>query len=133
MVIGGDAGNDKPKPPRSSSTSEQVEALAAGADILVHSTIHPAMGPDKDSGFPPPIYFRQSTASDLGALAKRAGVKNLMFTHLIPPVGAPRQGPYPIPGGALTKEDYEKSARDAGFEGKVVVGTDLASVMLTAE
>src|SRR5262245_66138923 len=30
VVIGGDAGNDVPLPPRSSSTSEQVEKLAKG-------------------------------------------------------------------------------------------------------
>jgi ribonuclease Z len=50
VVIGGDAGNDTPAPPRSSSTSDQVEKLAKGADIIVHSAIHPVMGPDKGSG-----------------------------------------------------------------------------------
>ncbi|MEM1046123.1 MAG: MBL fold metallo-hydrolase [Pseudomonadota bacterium] len=130
VVIGGDAGNDNPKPPRAASTSDQVETLSNGADILVHSTIHPVMGPDRDSGFPPPIFYRQSTASDLGALAARAGVKTLMLTHLIPPMGAARQGPYPIPGGALKVQDYEAAARDSGYDGNVVVGTDLATVTL---
>jgi ribonuclease Z len=69
VVIGGDAGNDIPKPPRDSSTSAQVEALAEGADIVVHSTIHPIMGPEGGTKFPPPIYWRQSEASDLGAMA----------------------------------------------------------------
>lgn len=130
VVIGGDAGNDIPKPPRDASTSAQVEALAKGADILVHSTIHPAMGPDRDSGFPPPIYFRQSTASDLGGLAQRAGVKHLMLTHLIPPLGAKKQGPYPIPGGALEARDYENAAKEGGFSRQVIVGTDLVSITL---
>ena len=130
VVIGGDAGNDTPKPPRASSTSAQVEQLSQGADILVHSTIHPVMGPDKSSGFPPPIYFRQSTATDLGALAKRAGVKHLMLTHLIPPMGAARQGPYPIPGGGLTEEDYKKAVSEGGFTGNTIVGTDLVSLRL---
>ena len=53
-------------PPRSSSASEQVERLAKGADVIVHSTIHPIMGPDKGSGFFPHAYFRQSNASILG-------------------------------------------------------------------
>src|SRR5207344_2492978 len=53
VVIGGDAGNDVLAPPRSSSTSEQVEKLAKGADIVVHSAIHPIMGPDKGSGMFP--------------------------------------------------------------------------------
>lgn len=132
VVIGGDAGNDSPKPPRDASTSAQVEILAKGADILVHSTIHPVMGPERDSGFPPPIYFRQSTASDLGGLAERAGVKHLMLTHLIPPLGAKKQGPYPIPGGALKAEDYENAARNGGFSRHVIVGTDLVSITVPA-
>lgn len=131
VVIGGDAGNDIRKPPRASSTSEQVEKLAQGADILVHSTIHPVMGPDGGTKFPPPIFWRQSTATDLGALAKRAGVKHLMLTHLIPPVGAARQGPYKIPGGALTKADYEKAVSDSGYAGATTVGEDLATVTLS--
>ncbi len=133
VVIGGDAGNDVPKPPRDSSTSASVEKLAQGADIVVHSTIHPVMGPDKDSGFPPPVYFRQSTASDLGAMSHRAGVKNLMLTHLIPPLGTKNQGPYKVPGGALTEDDYANAAKVAGFQGNVVVGTDLATLRLPSK
>ncbi len=132
VVIGGDAGNDNPKPPRDTSTSAQVEKLANGVDVIVHSTIHPVMGPDKDSGFPPPIYFRQSTATDLGSMAMRAGAKHLILTHLIPPMGAKKQGPYPIPGGGLTEDDYKQAAVDGGFGGNVVVGTDLATLTLPA-
>ncbi len=130
VVIGGDAGNDAPKPPRSSSTSAQVEALAEGADVIVHSTIHPIMGPDHESGFPPPIFFRQSTATDLGAMASRAKAKHLMLTHLIPSLGAQRQGPYPIPGGALSEDDYLAAVREGGFDGNTIVGTDLATLRL---
>ncbi len=130
VVIGGDAGNDNPKPPRTSSTSEQVEKLAEGADVIVHSTIHPVMGPDKKSGFPPPIYFRQSTATDLGALAKRSGAKYLMLTHLIPPMGAAKQGPYPIPGGALSEADYKNAVSTSGYTGNTIVGTDLVTLTL---
>ena len=42
---------------------------------------------------PPNFYYRQSSAFDLGAMAKRAGAKHLMLTHLIPAVGAERHGP----------------------------------------
>ena len=45
VVIGGDAGNDVLAPPRATSTSDQVEKLAKGVDIIVHSTMHPVMGP----------------------------------------------------------------------------------------
>ena len=41
------------------------ERLAKGGDVIVHSTIHPIMGPDKGSGFFPHAYFRQSNAFDL--------------------------------------------------------------------
>ena len=133
VVIGGDAGNDIVAPPRASSTSDQVEKLAKGADIIVHSTIHPIMGPDKDSTMPPLLYYRQSTASDLGAMAKRADAKYLMLTHLLPPIGAERQGPWKIPGGALTEEDYRKAVQESGFTGNTIVGTDLASIRLPAK
>lgn len=133
IVIGGDAGNDIRKPPRPTSTSDQVEKLSKGADILVHSTIHPVMGPGKGSKFPPPIYFRQSTAQDLGALAKRAGVKHLMLTHLLPPIGAKNQGPYKIPGGALTEASYKEAVAESGYKGDTIVGTDLASIRLPAK
>lgn len=133
VVIGGDAGNDKIAPPRSSSTSEEVEKLARGADVIVHSAIHPALGPDGNSGFPPLLFNRQSAAPDLGAMAKRAGASYLMLTHLIPPLGAERQGPWKIPGGALTEADYRKAAESGGFTGTTVVGTDLATLRLPAK
>jgi ribonuclease Z len=130
VVIGGDAANDVPLPPRSSSTSEQVEKLAKGADVIVHSTIHPIMGPDKGSGFFPHAYFRQSNAFDLGALAKRAGARYLILTHLIPPLGAEQQGPFKIPGGPLTELDFRKAVEGSGFAEKTIVGTDLVTLRL---
>jgi ribonuclease Z len=109
VVIGGDAGSDLLAPPRTTSTSEQVEKLARGADVSVHSTIHPIMGPDKGSGMFPYAYYRQSAASDLGAMAKRVGAKYLMLTHLIPPIGADQQYPFKVPGkidGGLRHAGY---------------------------
>jgi ribonuclease Z len=130
VVIGGDAGNDKTDPPRPSSISDEVEKLAQGADVIVHSTIHPILGPDANSGFPPLLFYRQSAASDLGAMAKRTGTPYLMLTHLIPPLGAERQGPWKIPGGALTEEDYRKAVESGGFTETTIVGTDLATLRL---
>jgi hypothetical protein len=52
-------------------------------------------------------------------MAKRTGAKHLMLTHLIPPMGATRQGPWTIPGGALTEGDYKKAAQDGGFTGNI--------------
>ena len=130
VVIGGDAGNDVPLPPRSSSTSEQVEKLAEGVDVIVHSTIHPVMGPEKGSGFFPHAYFRQSNAFDLGPMAKRAGARYLMLTHMIPPLAAEKQGPFKVPDGPLTEADYRKAVEDSGFTGKTIVGIDLVTLRL---
>ena len=54
-----------------------------------------------------------------------------MLTHLIPPIGAKRQGHYPIPGGGLSEADYENAARAGGYKGDVVVGRDLSSLRMT--
>jgi ribonuclease Z len=132
VVIGGDAGNDLPAPPRPTSTSAQVEKLAQGADVIVHSTMHPIMDPDRDSGMPPPVFYRQSAAPDLGAMAKRTGAKHLMLTHLAPQVGQPWHGPFKVPGGALTELDYRKAVEAGGFTGNIIVGSDLATLRLPA-
>ena len=132
VVIGGDAGNNVPSPPRPNSTSAAVEALAKDADVLVHSTMHPVFGPDGGSNFPPKIFFRQSTAGDLGALSKRANVANLMLTHLIPAIGAKSVGPYQVPGGPLTAADYEKAVAESDYQGAVHVGTDKLTLRLPA-
>jgi ribonuclease Z len=133
IVIGGDAGNDVMAPPRMASTSDEVEVLAKGADIIVHSAIHPVLGPDRGKAMAPAIFYRQSTVPDLGAMARRTGAKVLMLTHLSPPLGAERQGGILIPGGPLTEEDFRKAVEPSGFTGTVIIGTDLASVRLPAK
>lgn len=133
VVIGGDAGNDVLAPPRATSTSDEVEKLAKGADVIVHSAFHPVMGPDRGSGMPPLIFYRQSLASDLGAMAKRAGAKHLMLTHLGPSLGAAIHNRWKVPGGPLTEADYRKAVEAGGFTGNIIVGTDLASLRLPAK
>jgi ribonuclease Z len=98
VVVGGDAVNDVLAPPRKYSTSDQVERLAKGADVIVHSVIHPIMGPGMGSTMYPYAYYRQSNATDLGAMAQRDGAKYLMLTHLIPSLGADEQYPFKVPG-----------------------------------
>jgi ribonuclease Z len=121
VVIGGDAGNDVLAPPRATSTSDRVEKLAHGVDVIVHSTMHAVMGPDRDSGMPPLIFYRQSGTTDLGAMAKPVGVKYLMLTHLGPSIGAERVGPWKVPSGPLTEADYRKAVEASGFTGNIVV------------
>ncbi len=130
VVIGGDAGNSKAQPPRSSSSSETVELLAKNADVLVHSVIHPIFSPGAGSSFPAKVFYRQSTATDLGAMAQRAGVSHLMFTHLIPALGTGSHGPFKLPSGPLEKEDFRAAAKSGGFTGKTYVGVDLLTLRL---
>jgi ribonuclease Z len=133
IVVGGDAVNDVLAPPRKWSTSDQVEKLAKGADVIVHSAIHPIMAPGKGSTMFPYAYYRQSTVPDLAAMAQRVGARYLVLTHLIPPIGATQQYPFKVPGKPLTEADYRKAAQDSGFAGVVIVGTDLASLRMPAK
>lgn len=91
------------------------------------------MAPGRGSGMPPAIFHHQSSTTDLGARADRAGAKHLMLTHLAPPLGALRNGPYTVPGGPLTEADYRQAVEAGGFTGHVVVGTDLASIRIPAK
>lgn len=133
VVIGGDAANDVLTPPRKTSTSDQVEELSKGVDIIVHTVTSSRLSPEQGSVAPPAVYFGKSNATDLGAMAQRAGAKILMLTHLLPSLGAASLGPWPIPGGPMTEADYRQEVVAGGFTGKVVVGTDLATVRLPAE
>jgi ribonuclease Z len=99
-------------------------------DVIVHSTMHPIMGPDRDSGMPPEVFNRQSSTTDLGAMAQRVNAKHLVLTHLGPSIGAAFQGAYKVPGGALTAADFRKAAEAGGFTGNIIVGTDLASLRI---
>jgi ribonuclease Z len=133
VVIGGDAANDVLAPPRAHSTSDEVELLAKDADVIVHSTMHPIMGPEHDSGMPPEVFNRQSGTTDLGAMAQRDHAKYLMLTHLGPSIGAAKQGAYKVPGGPLTADDFKKAAEAGGFTGHIIVGSDLTSLRLPAK
>jgi ribonuclease Z len=130
VAIGGDSSNNVQEPPRKTSTSDEFEKLAKGVDVIVNTTIHPVLSPESGASTPPPVYYRQSNATDLGAMAQRDGAKYLMLTHLAPSIGATMQGTVKIQGGPLTEQDYKKAAQDGGFTGDIVVGTDLASVRL---
>jgi ribonuclease Z len=86
--------------------------------------------PDLESGMPPPIFYRQSLASDLGAMAKRVRAKHLMLTHLGPSLGGTIHNRWKVPGGPLTQADYRKAVEAGGFTENIIVGTDIASVRL---
>ena len=124
VVIGGDA-SDGDDFARGVSTSEEVEALAQGADILVHSAIHPVFGPNGGSTYPQPFYARQSNSEDIGSMADRAGVGAVLLTHMIPSIGSKTFGIWDVPNGGLSAQKWEKSVQNGGFSGKIVAGEDL--------
>jgi ribonuclease Z len=129
VVIAGDASNDETDPElRPYSTNDNVEKLAGNATILVHSAIHPIY---QDSGFPAKVYNRQSSAPDISRMAKRAEVKKLIITHLMPPLGADAPFIFPVPGGRpLGEKDWIDAVTEGGFDGAIYVGKDLMTVQI---
>jgi ribonuclease Z len=86
----------------------EIEDLAQGVDILVHSVI-------RNLGTAPVGRFSiHADSRELGAMAQRLGVPTLMLTHLIPP---------PRHEGDLA--GFVKDVREAGYSGNVVIGADL--------
>ena len=83
VVIGGDASNDVPAPPRASSTSDQVERLAKGVDIIVHSTIHPVMGPDRTADSPRHPFIARARLPIL-ALWQSGRERSTSCSHILP-------------------------------------------------
>ena len=55
-----------------------------------------------------------------------------MLTHLIPPLGAKSVGPYKVPGGSLTENDYKEAVKESGFQGNLHVGKDKLTLRLPA-
>mmetsp|Transcript_46029 Transcript_46029/g.89921 ORF Transcript_46029/g.89921 Transcript_46029/m.89921 type:complete len:384 (+) Transcript_46029:127-1278(+) len=134
VTISGMAANDSlDMETRPHSTSDNVEKIANGSNLLVHSVVHPILGPTGGSGFPPPLYARQSNAPDIGSLAERAGVPNVMLYHLLPALNNPLHAIWEVPGGALKKEDYKDSIFSGGYSGNVYVGGDLLTIKLPME
>jgi ribonuclease Z len=98
-------------------TCDEVEALSAGADVLVHEACRASALAGSVTGTPLEAVFRYHADSvAVGSLAERAGVGHLMLTHLIPQ-----------PANDEDAAAYEADVRAGGYRGTVTVGTDLAS------
>lgn len=131
VTISGMAANDSlDMETRPHSTSDNVEKIANGSNLLVHSVAHPVLSPTGGSGFPPQLYARQSNAPDIGSLAERAGVPNVMLYHLIPALNNPVHSIWEVPGGPLNVKDYKESVFSGGYSGNVYVGGDLLTIKL---
>jgi ribonuclease BN (tRNA processing enzyme) len=99
--------------------SQNLIELARGADVLVHEALFPAAIDQLVAGVANAATLRKSilshhtSAEDAGRIAKQAGVRTLVLSHLVP------------------AEDPEISDRmwieaaSAHFDGRIVVGKDL--------
>jgi ribonuclease BN (tRNA processing enzyme) len=102
--------------------SDNLIALAKGADVLVHDAMY-APGVDRlVSGVPNATRLKESimshhtTAEEAGRVAQAAGVKTLVLSHLVP-----AEDP------AITEEMWIDAAR-THFRGDIIVGKDLMEV-----
>lgn len=102
--------------------SANLIALAKGADVLVHSALYvPAI--DRLVGavanaprLKASILGHQTAVEDAGRVAKAAGVKVLVLSHLIPPDDP-----------AVTDQMWIEAARTQ-FDGPIIVGKDLLEI-----
>ena len=100
--------------------SDNLIALAQGADVLVHDALYDASAVDRIvAGVPNATTLKKSimshhtTAEDAGRVAQRAGVKTLVLSHFVP-----------SDDPAITDQMWIDAAR-THFRGTVVVGKDL--------
>ncbi len=102
--------------------SENLIELAHGADILVHDAYYPAAIDRLVANVPNAPTLKQSilshhtSAEDAGRVARAAGVKVLVLSHLVPPEDA-----------TLTEQMWIDAA-STHFDGKIIVGRDLLEI-----
>jgi len=103
VVIGGD-----------SIPCEGLDRLCAGADMYVQTVLRvPLIGPGLRE-----ILTYHSSTEDAAQTAARAGVKTLVYTHMMP---APKPG---------TEQDWINDAKPH-FDGEVILGSDLLTLTVT--
>lgn len=96
----------------------EVEALAAGVDVLVHEACRAeAMAAAIAGTVFERIFDYHADTVRVGAMAERAGVGHLVLTHLIP-----------APKDAADEQRFVDDVRRGGYTGPVSVGRDLLSV-----
>ena len=102
--------------------SDNLINLARGADVLVHSVLYvPAVDRlvarvPNASALKASIVAHQTSAEDAGRVAQAAGVKTLVFSHLVP-----------ADDPNVTERMWIDAAR-THFSGTVIVGRDLLEV-----
>lgn len=102
--------------------SDNLIALAKGADVLVHDAMYPpgvdrlVSGVQNATRLKESIMSHHTTAEDAGRVAQAAGVKTLVLSHLVP-----------AEDSAITEEMWIDAAR-THFRGTIIVGKDLMEV-----
>jgi ribonuclease BN (tRNA processing enzyme) len=102
--------------------SDELIALARGADVLVHDALFPAGVDRLVAKVPNAATLKQSilshhtSAEDAGRVAQAAGVKTLVLSHFVPPDDP-----------AITDDMWLAAAR-THFRGTVIVGKDLLEI-----
>lgn len=102
--------------------SENLIELARDADVLVHDALYPAAIDRLVAGVPNAPTLKQSilshhtSAEDAGRVARAAGVKTLVLSHLVP-----AEDPQ------ITDQMWIDAAR-AHFAGQIIVGKDLLEI-----
>lgn len=98
----------------------EVEALTAGADLLVHEACRRTAMAPVIAGTPfEHIFDYHADTVALGTMAQRIGVPHVVLTHLIPPPVTPDE-----------EAAFEHDVRDGGYQGRVTVGRDLMTFTL---
>jgi ribonuclease BN (tRNA processing enzyme) len=102
--------------------SRNLEKLAAGADVLVHSVMYPpaidrlvARVPNA-AALKASILAHQTSAEDAGRVAQQAGVKALVLSHFVPP------------DDPEITDTMWREAASRHFRGRVIVGRDLLEI-----
>jgi ribonuclease BN (tRNA processing enzyme) len=102
--------------------SDNLVRLAQGADVLVHEALYPpavdrlvAAVPNA-STLKKHLFASHTSAEDCGRIAKEAGVKMLVLSHLVP-----------ADDPAVTEKMWIDAAR-AHFSGNVIVAKDLMEI-----
>ena len=102
--------------------SDELIALARGADVMVHDALFPSGVDRLVANVPNAATLKQSilshhtTAEDAGRVAQAAGVKTLVISHFVPPDDP-----------AITDDMWLAAAR-THFRGTVIVGKDLLEI-----
>jgi ribonuclease Z len=94
-----------------------LDALAGGADALVHTVIRKDLVEQMPAQRIRDILDYHSSVEQAAATAARAGVQTLVLTHYVPPL---------VPG----QEDQWRALAATEFDGRVELGDDLLRVTL---